>query len=174
MNITAFSGIVFGIITGLVICVILFRYANKDKKIKTSYDERQEAIRNRGYKYAFYTVLAYETVLLCFGMARGHLPIPSYALNFLGIILGCTVLGVYCVLKDAFWGMNNDHRRYFIIFAVTGVLNLIPVLGSYITGTLISDGEFTAPIINLMVMIMLLALMIALAVKKVMLKESDN
>ena len=34
-------GFITGLIVGLILVVILFKYANTDKKIKTEYDERQ-------------------------------------------------------------------------------------------------------------------------------------
>ena len=32
-------GLVMGIVVGLIICVVLFKFFNKDNKIKTKYDE---------------------------------------------------------------------------------------------------------------------------------------
>ncbi len=161
-----FFGVLFGIITGLIICLILYRFANYDKKIKSVYDERQEAIRNVAYKYAFYTVLAYEAVMLAAGIGRIELPLPSYAVHFLGIIIGCCVLGVYCILKDVFWGMNNNHRRYFVILAVAAVLNAVPVAAALTRGSLFTEGLMDVPVINIMVLFMLLVLLIAMIIKK--------
>ena len=56
MNAVASYGMVFGLMIGLVIAVILLKFANKDHRFKTQYDERQESIKGRGYKYSFYTL----------------------------------------------------------------------------------------------------------------------
>ena len=116
MNIFRLAGVAAGLGTGIILCVVLFRYGNKDKKIKTSYDERQEAIRGVAFKYAFYTILVYEMILMAAGVAGITFPFPEYVVNFLGIMLGCTVLGVYCIWKDVFWGLNNNRKRYYVIY----------------------------------------------------------
>ena len=160
-------GLLCGILVGVVLCVVFFRYANTDKKIKTNYDERQEGIRNKAYKYAFYTVLFYEALLLFLGVGDINLPIPSYALNFFGIILGCTVLGVYCVFKDVFWGMNNNKKRYFIVFTLCILLNLFPVIGSITSGMFMVDGIMSFAAVNFMVLFMFAILLIAMIIKAV-------
>ncbi len=168
------AGITAGVLVGILISIVIFRFANTDKKIKTSYDERQEAIRNLAYKYAFYTVLFYECVMLIFGIAGVELPIPDYAVHFLGIILGSTVLGVYCVYRDAFWGLNNSPKRYFISFAIILILNIIPVAGAAATGTLISDGQLMSPVINIMVILMLFVMLISFIVKRLVSTDPEN
>ena len=52
------TGLAFGIAVGLLICVILFRYMNRDKKLRTKYDERQEAVRGKGYTFGFWGCMA--------------------------------------------------------------------------------------------------------------------
>ena len=49
MSEKAAMGVVFGIMVGLVICVGLFKFANKDNKIKSQYDERQEKYRKSDF-----------------------------------------------------------------------------------------------------------------------------
>ena len=56
------SGLVFGLIIGLAIAAILIKAANKDGKFKTKYDERQEAVRGKAYKYSFYTLLFFDVL----------------------------------------------------------------------------------------------------------------
>ena len=62
MNAQGF-GFIVGLIVGLILVVILFKYANTDKKVKTEYDERQEKVRGKAYMYAFYTALIVEALL---------------------------------------------------------------------------------------------------------------
>ena len=173
MNIYRMTGVITGIIIGLIICAVLFRFANTNKKLKTEYDERQRSIRNLAYKYAFYTVMIYEILMLVLGMGNVELPMPDYAVHFCGIILGCTVLGVYCIWKDVYWGMNNNRKRYILVFAATIALNMIPVVASIAGGSFITDGKVTTPVVNLMVLFMLLALLITFILKSVFVKETD-
>ena len=167
MSIAASVGVPVGIMVGLILCVIWFKFANNNKKVKTDYDERQEMIRNRGYKYAFYTVLFYEALLMILAIGRIELPMSSYAVHFLGIILGCIVLCEYCVWKDAYWGLNNNRKRYIIIFAFTAALNVIPIAGGIAGGTLIEDGKIGMPMLNIMVLVMLAVVCITMVIKQI-------
>ena len=40
-------GLAVGIIVGLIICVLLAKFGNKDGAVKSKYDERQEAVRGK-------------------------------------------------------------------------------------------------------------------------------
>ncbi len=167
MNIAAMVGVATGIGIGLIICVAWFIFANTNRKVKTEYDERQQAIRNVGYKYAFYTVLFYEVIMMILAIGRVELPIVPYAQHFTGIILGCIVLGLYCVIKDVYWGLNNNRKRYLVVFAFTIVLNLIPIIMPAMNGTLFEDGQIGMLALNIMVIIMLAILGVALLVKQI-------
>ncbi len=174
MNIYRLTGVAVGIFVGLIICAVLFRFANTNKKLKSEYDERQRAIRNLAYKYAFYTVMFYEVLMLVLGIGNVQIPAPAYAIHFFGIILGCTVLGVYCVWKDVYWGMNNDRKRYIMVFAVAIALNLIPVIASIMGASFITDGQVNMPVINLMVLMMLFALFVTFILKRIVDKRENE
>ena len=47
------AGFAVGITVGVILVMVLLKMSNTDKKIKTEYDERQERIRGKAYKYAF-------------------------------------------------------------------------------------------------------------------------
>ncbi len=158
-------GFAVGLMVGLILVVILFKIANTDKKIKSEYDERQQRIRGRAYKYAFYTMVIYQVLMI--GMAIGGitLPIETYVSEFFGIFLGATVLGGYCVWHDVYWGLNNDKKRYFIIFTVCLLLNLLPVLMPAISGEFTRNGISGAPMLNIIVIIMMAILLIEMGIK---------
>ncbi|MCR4591400.1 MAG: hypothetical protein K5668_11355 [Lachnospiraceae bacterium] len=164
-------GVACGILVGIVLCVVIFRFANTDKKIRSSYDERQEAIRNVAYKYAFYTVLLYEVLMLILDIGEIVLPVPSYAMHFFGVILGCIVLGVYCIWKDVFWGMNNSRKRYFLVFILCLIFNLMPVIMASVSGSLIVDGVIGFPVVNIMVLVMFAIMLITMLLKSIVNKE---
>ncbi len=165
MNIARLAGVVTGLIIGLIIAFFFIRMNNTDHKLKTEYDERQQILRGRGYMYAFYGFLAYECVMLSISMAEISLPIPDYILHFGGILIGCTVLGVYCIWNDVYWGLNNNRKRYGFFFVVCAALNAIPVIGSIREGSLVTDGKWNTPVINVMVLLMMLVFGVMLLVK---------
>ncbi len=153
-------GFIVGLMISAVLVVIIFKISNKDGRLRTEYDERQLAVRGKAYMYAFYTGGLAEALIMCLLMTGIELPLEPYALVFAGIIAACTVLGGYCIWNDVYWGLNNNHKRYNIILAVALVLNILPVAGALYTGTLLENGKFGLPFLNLAVLMMFAVLFV--------------
>lgn len=173
MSTKASVGMAIGIMVGLVVCVILFRFANTDKRIRTQYDERQEAIKGRGYKYSFYTMLFCELVLMLLHMSEISIPVESYLLHLGAILISCLVLCLHSIWNGVYWGLNNDHRRYYILFAVAAVLNIIPVAASFANNSISTEGFDSIPIMNIMVIVWLAIIGIVALVKKIVSSGED-
>ena len=168
-NIYKSAGITIGILIGLVLAVALILIANNNRKIKTEYDERQLRVRGDAYRYAFYSVIICEVILLILAIGEFTLPIPEYVLHFGGILIGCLVLSGYCIWKDAYWGLNNNRKRYGIILLVAGLLNALPLYMALSTG---SGSDF--PYVNLLTCIMLLVVGIELLLKHFLDQHAEN
>ncbi len=110
MRLEASVGITVGIIVGLVIAFALLKVANTNHRMKTEYDERQQLIRGKGYMYAFYTILFYEVIMMIIDIGEFTLPIESYAIHCVGLILGVIVLGAYCIWNDVYWDLTTTRR----------------------------------------------------------------
>ena len=149
------AGFVIGILIGLIVAVILLKYSNTNHRTKTQYDERQKELRGKAYQAGFYTMMIYEAILLVLEICEISLPVPGYILHFAGIILGSLVLASCCIWMDVYWGLNNNRRRYGIIFLVCGILNAIPVIGAVTHGGLLQNGGASVPVVNLLVLIMM-------------------
>ncbi len=158
-------GVIFGLMIGLIIAIILIKIANRGK-IKTNYDERQRALRGQGYMYGFYTLVILMAADCLWTMSGMEFPIPEYIARFGEMIIGMIVMCVYCIWKGAYWGLNNDRKRYGIILVAAGLLNLIPVIPAFINGNLTSgDMLDSLPWMNIIVLIMMLAIGITLLIK---------
>ncbi len=170
------AGIAFatGLMIAAVIVVCILKYANRDGKVRTEYDERQKAVRGKAYRYAFYTEIISQVVIMWILMMGIELPVEEYALIFIGVILGCIVLCAYCIWHDVYWGMNNDHRRFYIIFVVATILNAFPVVAGALRGTLIENGKIGMPLLNIAVLVMMAAVFIELFIKSMMDKKAEK
>ena len=168
------AGFAIGIMVGLVIVVLLFKYANKDGRIRTEYDERQKTVRGKAYRFAFYAELFAQAVLMWVFMSGIKLPVEDYALLFIAVIFGCLVLATYCIWNDVYWGLNNDRKRYHIIFIIAIILNIIPVAGAVRTGTLFENGKLGMPMLNIVVLVMIAYIYLLLLVKKIFGGKADG
>lgn len=156
-----------GIVVGLVFCVGIFKFANRDSKLKTEYDERQQSIRGKAYMYAFYTLVSYEAILGCLSVSDLLvLPIEDYIYHFFGIIVAGTVLCVYSVLNGAYWGINNNLERYKRIFILLFIINALPVVFSIKDGIHMENGIIDFPFMNLICVIFMIIIGITMLVKK--------
>ena len=163
------AGIAFGILFSLILALVLIRMGNSDKKARTQYDERQNEVRGRAYRWAFYAVMIYEAAAICLSAGFDSLPADPMLVHFGAVMAGCMVLASYCIWKDAYWGLNNNRKRYAVIFIVTSFINLIPVIGQWM-----GEGKLGSARINLMVFVMLVVIGIELLVKATVSKTEDE
>ena len=163
------AGLAVGIVVGLVVAVALILISNNNRKVRTEYDERQLRVRGDAYRYAFYSVIICEVILLVLAYGEFTLPVPEYVFHFGGILIGCLVLCTYCIWKDAYWGLNNNRRRYGIILVVAGLLNAIPLCGALSHRTTL---DF--PYVNLLTCIMLLVVGVELLLKQFLDRRAEN
>ena len=168
-NIYKSAGVAVGIVIGLIVAVALILIANNNRKFKTEYDERQLRVRGDAYRFAFYTVVIWEAVLFILGFGEFSLPVPAYILHMAGVFVGLMVLSGYCIWKDAYWGLNNNRRRYGIILVVAGLLNAIPLFGALSHK---STPDF--PYVNLLTCVMLLVVGAELLLKQFLDRRAEN
>ena len=165
-------GVTTGIIVGLIVALVTFRYVHRNKKLTTEYDEMQKQIRGEGYKYAFYTVIILEAIFCVLTMGM-ELPAEQYVIHFFAIFVGVTVQASYCIWKGAYVGQNTNLPRYIIFMAMVSVLNLFSAFQAWRSGELIVDGKFQAPAINLLCGLMFAVIGIVAIVKKVTDREEE-
>lgn len=168
-NLFKSAGPAVGILIGLIIAVALILIANNNRKVRSEYDERQLRVRGDAYRYAFYSVLIYEVIVFILEFGEFSLPFEGYVTHFAGIIIGVLVLSGYCIWKDAYWGLNNNRKRYGIILVIAGLLNVFPVVAT-LTGK--SDGSF--PYVNFLVCIMLIVTGIELLAKHLLDRRAEK
>ena len=65
-----------------------------------------------------------------------------------------------------YWGLNNNRRRYLVVFAVLFLINAVPVVNAVSEGTMFKDGKLSTASINLMVAILILVIGAVLLIKQ--------
>ena len=158
MNLFKSASFTAGILFGLLVCIVIFKIANQDHRARTAYDERQKEIRGRGYRAGFYAFMLYELLFTIFGFCGISVPLEMYQIHLLALVFGGMVLTCYCIWHDAYWGLNNDRRRYYAVFAFLLVLNLLPVVLHAVKGELFEDGVLNSLFPNLLVSGMMIVL----------------
>lgn len=162
-----------GAITGLLISLVLLKILNKDGKIKTDYDERQKHFYYKGFCYAGFIFLGFMFIylsLLSFGI---NLPVTFDTLVWSGTIIALGFTTIYLILHDAFYGLNNNIRRYNIVFFVLFVIFVYEFADALVTGWLVENGLIQFPIVCLLFAICILIDFILLLTKRRSNRQDD-
>lgn len=122
------AGIVCGLVLVAVVGFIIGfarGFARKKRQQSTAeYDERQEAVRGRGFKYGYVSLVAYLAVYAL----QDALEIYWCRLGaglFLGFLLSVTVFVIYCIYKDAYFRVSDRPGFYAVLCALLAAANLV-------------------------------------------------
>ena len=151
MDNTAYAAdLAFGILFAAAI-LLIFRKFNKNK-LKGTFDERQELVKGRGYKYAMFTLLALITLDLItesFG-AFETLPVTRELVLFFILIVGVLVLAVYCIMNDAYLGVGTNIRTYRALMWIIIVLNGVSAIMGFRDGAMVDGKLVFGPFVSLL------------------------
>lgn len=160
------KGLVIGIIAAIALFGIIWKF-NKNK-LKGQYDERQELVRGRGYKYACFTLLCLVTLglLLESFHAFETLPLTRELFLFLVILAGVMVYALYCIKNDSYFGVGMDTRTYRAVMWIVIVCNAVSAFSGLSNGGAMIDGKLTfGPWAALVFVIAFAIIMIALKIR---------
>lgn len=165
MNIYKSAGMVTGIILGIIICIIAFKFLNKDKKVKTQYDERQLLVRGKAYQIGFYTMSVYFALLFLLEMSEITVPIAQSILYFTGFIAGGAALCIYCIWNGAYFGLNNKAKSWMIFLGVFAIINGIYAWVAFSEGRMIVNGVLEYPFVNILCDVLLIIAIVTYLIK---------
>lgn len=162
----------FAIIAAIFISLIANTKINKDKKVKTKYDERQKQARGKAYTYGFYTM-----IISSYALMLAHMFGLGHFIGFYGyiatVILGIIVQMTYAIFKDAYVGMNVNFRKYMIFMSIISLINIAATVAAFINNEMIVDGALQSPFMNLLCSILFAVLVADLGIKKLIDKKED-
>ena len=162
-------GYICGILAVLLIAVIIrLIFKKKNSDCEEGFDERQLLERGNAYKLGFSTfmiefaIYMLVTIIGDFGLV---IPIEPVALASIALFIPITIFCVYAVRHDAFIGYNVTSKRFYILYIIAFLCNIIPAIMSICEGTFIENGMLTLHSANLIVAIMFGGILLALYVK---------
>ena len=164
---------IIAFISLIAIVVIVFITTKLRKNQTPKYDERQEMVRGKAYKYAFFTMLIFGALYMyCSLFIESELLLASVAL-MIDMFIGLVVYAVYSIWNDAFATLNGISKSYIIFLACTVVLNLGNAIGTIKDGSIIANGTLTLDSISLVCAISLTIVLVTMLVKKLMNREAE-
>ena len=121
--------------------VIMFK---KDKEY-SGYDERQELIRGRAFRYGFLTLAALLAAAVLWEECVGALPIEFSLLMMACLMVGCLVVILYDIWQDAYWGIRqtSGSNAAIVLMVAVMVMQYLGFRGHANAGDVIVDGVLT-------------------------------
>ncbi len=161
------AGLAFGIVTALLIFAIVRKFTKKTIKGGT-FDERQELVRGRGYKYAFFVLLWMLVLDLLLESINAFetLPVSRTLAIFIMLLAGLEVYALYCIKNDSYFGIGTDTRAYRAVMWIVIVCNGVSGFMGLKEGAMV-DGKLTfSPCASLLFCLGFIIIMISIRVKQ--------
>ena len=165
------------IILVFVVATILYK---KNNIGKDQFDERQEMIRKKAYKYSAMTMLFCSLFyyILCTLSEKQYMEDGVSVL--LVALLGVAVFAIYSIFNDSFFGFRGQRGAfsqpgsYMILVSIIVIANGIGSVRMFQEHQLIKKGVLTSNVINLALTILFLAILIALVIKYLMNRNENR
>ena len=160
------AGLAFGIVTALIIFALIWKFSKKS--MKGTFDERQELVRGRGYKYASFTMLALLVLDLLLESLEAFetLPVTRTLAIFIMILAGVMVYALYCIKNDSYFGVGTDSRTYRAVMWIVIVCNAVSGFTGLKEGAM-EDGKLAfGPCASLLFCLAFVIIMISIGIKQ--------
>ncbi len=158
---------VIGLAVGLLIVAICVAATKKGDEVKNQFDERQELVRGKGFKYGFFTMMIANAALLVLKILEiplfGNMEVAMIA----SIVIGVSVFASYCIWNDGYFALNENRKSLLIMFGLIGALNLVIGIGNIFAGVIMENGAFTFRSTNLFCALMFIVVFIVMLAKHI-------
>lgn len=161
-------GIIFvlGVAAGLILVVILVAAATKGDEVKAKYDERQEIVRGKGFKYAFFAMIIWEIILFTLEPLEIVFPMSLGNASFINVIFGVTVYATYCIWNDGYFALNQKSGLIMTVLIIMGIINLLMGINAFMKGYAWINGQLSLRSMNLFCGIMMIIVCATMLLKK--------
>ena len=93
-------------IVALIFLLLAIKFGGK----KANYDERQELIRGKGFKYGFLTMILVDALL---AVAVRKIQLAPQLLVLTPLFIGLWVFSIYVLWNSAYFAINQKRKKYW-------------------------------------------------------------
>lgn len=113
-----------GVAFGCCLVLLLLKAAKKGGSIKCKYDERQQLVRGRGFKYGFFGWMAFNGIYIFMDIGLEVQCMDTSMVLLSGMLVGVMVYASYCIWNDGYFSLNENPKRAMAILAAASLLNI--------------------------------------------------
>lgn len=196
MNIEYILGVIVGILFAILLIAVIGWFAKKVggkldlsfRNNKKNFDERQQLIRGKAYKYGFFTLILFLIIKFALEKVLDTMLFSSFAGNWIGICLSIAVFAIVCVWNDAYISLNENMKGVIILFIGVALLNIgssfLNLYNGHVsfleTMQVVKNGEIfdysviSVECVNLTCGILFLVICIAIALKSIVDRKEED
>lgn len=155
----------------IVVAVLIMR-----KKCKPDqFDERQLLARNAAYKTSFSAVIIYITLCLFASVCEIEWAVTQIQM-YTGLAIGVGTFVFVCLIKDAYFGYNNNNPTFFIVLSyIVAAFSWVGTIMHFVSGdTFITNNMLNENCNNLITAILFTFIAIACTVKTIIIKKAED
>ena len=164
----------------LLIIIFIFIFAlilivSKFSKNKSyNFDERQEIIRGRAFKYAYFSYLIYGAGYGAVSdlLEKDFMTTPTSFL--VGMYISLIIFAVYNICNEAFFAFNQKPVSYILIFSITTLCSGFSGISAIIDGSIIENGVLTLDCIGVISSIAFATILITMLIKIIINKKAEQ
>ena len=165
-------GTVVGAVLIFLVVFTTFLFIGKNRQKSEHYDERQMAVRGKGYQYTSMTMLV---ALFLYGGFYGFLKdivSPQFVVFTIGFI-GVVTYSIYCIINDAYLQVGQSPKKWMALITFVILANLFSALHSSETGLTV-NGFATGAALNVMIVVSFTVVLVTMIVKSALDKRGDS
>lgn len=156
----------------LVALVLIISKLTKNKNC--NFDERQELIRGRAFKYAYFAYLIYGAGYGAVSslLEKDFMTTPTALL--VGMYISLIIFAVYNIWNEAFFAFNQKPISYILIFSITTLCSVFSGISAIIDGSIIENGLLTLDCIGVISSIAFATILITMLIKMILNKKAEQ
>lgn len=164
-------GVICGVVCGLLLVAVILKLTKNDGSIKCKYDERQQILRGKGFKYGFFSLIIYNMIYALADSVLEKVYAESSVIIFIGICFGVIVYAGYCIWHEAYFSLNENPKKVIVAFLLIAVINFIVTAFDIKESKLVKNGVLQFEAINFLCGIFMLIIVFEILIKKVFAKR---
>lgn len=170
------AGTVIAISTvlGLLIAALFFLIIKTNDKVFSEYDERQELVRGRAFRYAYLSLFSYIVLTAVLSVMNINIPVEPTMLSLIGVGISDVILMTILILNDGYFALNESRKSLIVIIAIALLFNTFASINNIMSNAVIVNGILTESAINIEVVILLVYPLALLLVKSRLDNREDN
>lgn len=141
---------------------------------KCSYDERQEIVRGKAFKYGFFSMMICNIILgLGPDILETELPMVNSITMFLGVAVGVIVFATYAIWNEGYFGLNERPKGMLMLFAFIAAINAFTSIMNGLDGNLVADGILQMGFLSVICSVMFVIVFGVVLIKSIVRKNED-